>query len=120
MADTHRTHPCEITASDAEIMEERMLLYIFPNTPVTKEERDAFDDAVDYQLEHERARREQMSDIPEGATSFRIGDFQMSFDSGYNTSALSSKTICPAAKSRLLRAGLLYRGLEGRCGHGAD
>ena len=93
------------------MMTDRMKLFIFPNEARTEDEIEAFNKAVAYQIAHEHSRAEQYSEIPDGAESFRIGDFSMSFEDGVNGSGLTRKTICEAAYSVLLRAGLLYRGL---------
>lgn len=50
----------------------------------------------------------------EQVTSVAIGHFSASFDDSAFTGKLTRKTICDAAYSELLLAGLLYRGLEGR------
>lgn len=114
MADVH-TWEGTATEKETELMVDRMRLFIFPNEPKTEEETEAFNKAVTYQIEHEKSQAEKYSDIPEGVEAFRIGDFSMNFAEGVNDSGLSKKTICQAAYSVLLRAGLLYRGLEGRC-----
>ena len=114
MADMH-TWQDQPTSDEVMLMEERMRLFIFPNQPSTQDEIRAFKMAVAHQIVHEKSRQEQAEDIPEGVSSFRIGDFSMTFEPGMNGSGLTRKTICPAAYSVLLRAGLLYRGLEGRC-----
>ena len=93
------------------MMTDRMKLFIFPNEARTEDEIEALNKAVAYQIAHEHSRAEQYSEIPDGAESFRIGDFSMSFEDGVNGSGLTRKTICEAAYSVLLRAGLLYRGL---------
>lgn len=98
------------TETETALMQERMKLFIFPNQPETTEEATAFDRAVLYQIAHEKSLSESESRIPDGVKSFSIGDFSMTF--GEETaSALTMRTICPAAYSVLLRAGLLYRGL---------
>ena len=114
MADLH-TWTGEPTADETAMMEDRMRLFIFPNEAVTDEEITAFNKAVSYQIAHEKSQQEQRGDIPDGVTAFKIGDFSMNFESGVNGSGLSRKNICQAAYSMLLHAGLLYRGLEGRC-----
>ena len=53
--------------------------------------------------------------VPEGTQSFSIGDFSMTFNKDFLEGRLTRKTICPAAYGLLLRSGLLYRGVEGRC-----
>lgn len=103
------------TAQETALMQEKMRLFISPNTPVTEEQQTAFEQAVAWQIAHEKSIETQTGDIPDGVSSFRIGDFSMTFTDGANSAGLTRKTICPAAYSLLLRQGLLYRGLEGRC-----
>ena len=114
MADNHTWNGTP-TEAETALMKERMRLYIFPNAPATEDEVEAFDTAVAYQIAHDKSRESQYDDIPDGVTSFKIGDFSMNFSGGVNDSKLTNKTICQAAYFVLLRAGLLYRGLEGRC-----
>lgn len=110
MADLH-TWKGAATEEETLMMEERMRLFIFPNEAKTAEETEAFSKAVAWQIAHEKSRQEEQSAIPEGVSGFRIGDFSMEFEEGVNGSGLTRKTICEAAYSALLRAGLLYRGL---------
>lgn len=114
MADVHTWNGTPTEAEKA-LMEDRMRLFIFPNVPYTEEETAAFDKAVAYQIAHEKSMAENFDGIPEGVEAFKIGDFSMNFGEGVNSSGLTRKTICHAAYSVLLRAGLLYRGLDGRC-----
>ena len=110
MADLH-TWTGTITAAETELMTDRMKLFIFPNEARTEDEVTAFNKAVNYQIVHEKSLQEKIGDIPNGVESFRIGDFSMNFEGGVNGSGLTRKTICEAAYSVLLHAGLLYRGL---------
>lgn len=106
------------TAEEIVLMEPRMMAFIFPNTPTTAAEKAAFDKAVIFQICHEKSAIAalQGQSIPSGVTGFRIGDFQMSFNgSGTDAGRLTKQTICPSAYGLLLREGLLYRGVEGRC-----
>ncbi len=104
-----------------ELMQERLYGFIFPNVPQTDEEKEAFDKAVYYQYEHDYSIMQRLSeDIPEGVTSFRIGDFQMAFKDGVLDSRLTKQNICPSAYALLLRHGLLYRGVEGRLPYALD
>ena len=114
MADVH-TWTGTPTEEELAMMTDRMRLFIFPNEARTDEETAAFQKAVAYQIAHEKSLSEQYGDIPDGVSAFRIGDFSMDFEHGVNSSGITGKTICQAAYSVLLRAGLLYRGLEGRC-----
>ena len=101
------------TASQTEIdmMTDRMKLFIFPNEARAEDEIEAFNKAVEYQIAHEHSLQEQYGEIPDGVEAFKIGDFSMNFEEGVNGIGLTRKTICEAAYSVLLRAGLLYRGL---------
>jgi len=122
MADIHKvtTEPSE---EELEMMGELMLGFLFPNTPRTKDEKAAFEKAVKYQLNHDKtvaeASAEVVGAVQQGVKSFRIGEFSMSFGSS-TTNHLTRKTICPYAYSVLLRAGLLYKGLERGCDYGVD
>ncbi len=99
------------SSEEIDLVKEKIRGFIFPNMPATEDEERSFQSAVEFQIAHEKSRQEQYSDIPDGASSFKIGDFSMTFDNGVNSSSLTRQTICPAAYSVLLRAGLLYRGL---------
>jgi hypothetical protein len=114
MTDVH-TWTGTPTEAETAMMNDRMRLFIFPNDPHTEDEIEAFNKAVAYQIAHEKTREEKYGDIPDGVSAFKIGDFSMDFAAGMNASGLTGSTICQAAYSVLLRAGLLYRGLEGRC-----
>lgn len=105
----------EPTAEEKEAMQARMNAYIFPNTPYTAEEKAAFEKAVLFQIQNERMQKEALGGqtLPDGLKEFTIGHFQGAFETGIS-SALSRKTICGAAYGELLRAGLLYRGVERR------
>lgn len=98
-------------AEEMDMMADRMRYFIFPNEAKTDEEIDAFNKACAYQIAHEKALSAAYGDMPDGVTSFKIGDFSMNFDANANRSMLTRRTICEAAYSVLLRAGLLYRGL---------
>ena len=103
----------EVSVAELNAMTARMLGYIFPNTPVTDEEKYAFDSAVLLQIQHEKALKASRGEIPDGVSSFSIGHFSMTFaDEKSASSKLTRKTICDASYGLLLRAGLLYRGVE--------
>ena len=95
---------------------ERMAEYIIPNRISNMEQKRLFDQAVRYQLDHERTQAERSRELeamPQGVKSFTIGKFSMTFDEGYSDSGrITDRTICPAARSLLRHAGLLYRGLD--------
>lgn len=115
MADRH-TWTGTPTDDETARMQERIRLFMFPNEVETEEQQEAFNQAVNWQIVHEKSAETEAGNIPDGVSGFRIGDFSMNFaGDGYNGSGLTKKTMCPAAYSVLLRNGLLYRGLEGRC-----
>lgn len=98
-----------------QLVRDKLLAFIFPNSPVTQSDQTAFEKAVMYQYFHDATAAAKAQDVPEGAQSFSIGDFSMSFDKDWIGTRLTRKTICPSAYGVLLRQGLLYRGVEGRC-----
>ena len=112
-----------ISLEERRLMESRMLGFIFPNTPVKKFEKDAFDLAVKYQIMHEREKKKMFDayDLPDNVASFTIGSFSMSFAGAREGSdRLTRKTVCDASYSILLRAGLLYKGVERGYCYGLD
>lgn len=110
MADLH-TWTGTPTDEETAMMEDLMRKFIFPNEAKTTEEITAFNKAVNYQIAHEKSQVLDYGQIPDGATYFKIGDFSLRFSAGTFNAGLNRKTICDAAYSVLLRAGLLYRGL---------
>ena len=114
MIDLHET---DIAADDLayQAVRDKMYAFIFPNSPVTPADADAFETAVQYQYEHDMTQAMHAKGIPEGVQSFSNGDFSMTFAKEWLDARLTRKTICPSAYGVLLRQGLLYRGVEGRC-----
>ena len=110
MPDMH-TWTGTATEEETAMMVDRMKLFIFPDEARAEDEIEAFNKAVEYQIAHEHSLQEQYGEIPDGVEAFKIGDFSMNFEEGANGIGLTRKTICEAAYSVLLRAGLLYRGL---------
>ena len=113
MADLHIDCPAP-TMAELEMMQDKVHAFIFPNTPVQPSQIEAFEKACLYQIAHEKTIAAQFegSNLPNGTQSFRIGEFEMSFDADSMGNVLTKKTICPAAYGVLLRAGLLYKGVE--------
>ena len=104
------------TAGELISMRTRMRGFIFPNLPVSPREQLAFDNAVHFQIEHEREQKRALGmDLPDGLTEVTIGHFTAAFSESALSGKLTRRTICDAAYAELLTAGLLYRGLEGRC-----
>ena len=114
MPDIHRKDIDAPTTDEIMAMEPRMKAFIFPSIPRTDAEIAAFNTAVFYQIEHEKSIQASMNEIPQGVTSFHIGDFSMNFDGNGYDARLTRKTICPTAYGILLEAGLMYKGVEGR------
>lgn len=107
------------TAEEIAAMEPRIKAFIFPSIPRQGFEVDAFNLAVQYQIQHEKtiSAMLQGQQLPAGTTSFNIGNFSMSFGDGSAfDSRLTKKSICPTAYGILLEAGLMYKGVEGRLG----
>lgn len=115
MSSTHDTHAHH---SNPDGMRDRIMAFIFPNVPVTEEQREAVEKAVAYQIDHEKEILAAMDvedvNLPNGVQSFQVGNFSMSFaNDGYkNGAVLTKETICPVAYGVLLQAGLLYRGVR--------
>ena len=109
----------EIPQEEREAMEARILGFIFPNSPKTAEQREAFDRAVAFQVQHERSLEEAMGSLPPGMTRFSIGHFSMTFDRSPG-GRLTRESLCDAAYGVLLRSGLLYRGVERVWGDESD
>ena len=116
MIDKHRDDIEPMSEAMRELYRERMYAFCFPNVPRTQEEQTAFDAAVENQYYHEASASMQSdaSALPEGVTSYSVGDFHLTWEKGSNTTRLTRATICPGAYGLLLRHGLLYRGVEGR------
>ena len=99
-------------------MTERMYYRIFPNTPVTKEETAAFERACLLQIAHERESAGTVPALPPGVKSFQIGHFSMNFsETAAQGNSPGGLNLCAAAYGVLLRAGLLYRGVEREAWH---
>lgn len=103
-------HPdAERLISDAEA---RIAAYIVPNTPRCDEQAKAFETAVYAQLEFETNQANaQISSMPGGLSGFTVNGFSATFRES------ASGTMFPCgvssrAKSELLLAGLLYRGVS--------
>lgn len=95
--------------ADCEI---RMLAYILPNSPAGEAQLSAFCQAVYDQLEHEMTGPgAQLFGMPEGVTSFTVNGFSATL-TGAHAGGISPAGISPGARARLLRAGLMYRGVN--------
>lgn len=116
MLDKHGTFDAP-TQDELDLMQPRVLAFMFPNTPTTERQISVFDKAVAFQIAHEKSLIAAVgeTDLPPNATGFKIGNFSMEFAEGSFNARLTKQTICPTVYGLLLREGLLYRGVEGRC-----
>ena len=89
---------------ERERIEERLRAYIYPNAAQTKAQREAFDEAVDAQLEYESAQGTQ--GLPGNVRGYSIGSYSVTLAEAPG-GAYSRSTICPAAWALLFNAGLL-------------
>ena len=90
--------------NERERIEERLRAYIYPNIARTREQQEAFNNAVDAQLDYESAQG--MGDVPGGVQSFSVGNYSVTFaDASGGVDA--SGNLCPAAWAFLHNAGLL-------------
>lgn len=113
MSDVHIQCP-DPTNEEMEAMRSKMLAYIYPNTPRTESQTDAFEKACRCQISHEKTAvaKQGKNGLPDGTKTFAIGDFSMTFEDGTISSRISKRTVCPQAHGMLLLEGLLYKGVE--------
>lgn len=114
MSDTHPIQSPPSPTVDVQAVREKLYAFIFPNEPVTDEEKAAFERAFSAQLRHEQEMADMvgLSALPDGVSSFAIGNFSMEFGEGMKGGLSTSRGICRSAYAILLREGLLYRGLS--------
>lgn len=86
---------------------------IVPTIATTPEEIEAIKRAAikQYNYETEIKNNFDGQSIPDNVSSFRIGNFAMSFNKS-SKSSCSIKGLAPIAYAILLNAGLLYRGVK--------
>lgn len=92
----------------------RMMAYIMPNHPRNGEQKTAFKRAVFAQLLFELSPgNAQLNEMPTGVKSFSVNGFSATMQDGANTAdnPFGTAGICAVARSELLYAGLLYRGV---------
>lgn len=93
-----------------EYVRERLTAYISPNSPKTPEQEDAFEMAVEAQMEYERSNAAYAA--PDGVAAFSNDGMSVSFDTSRGFSGSNpSRTICPDAYAYLFNAGLIGRSL---------
>lgn len=92
--------------------EARIAAYIVPNTPRCSDQAQAFENAVYAQVEFEtNPANAQIASMPGGLSSFSVNGFSAAFrENGSGT--MFPCGVSARAKSELLLAGLLYRGVS--------
>ena len=89
---------------ERERIEERLKAYIHPNAVDTAEQEEAFELAVDAQLEYENAHG--AGEIPGNVQGYSIGGYSVTLAEPVGGAATRA-TLCPAAWAILFNAGLL-------------
>ena len=87
-----------------QIVEERLRAFIYPNVPITKAQKDAFDLAVETQIEYEENSGGE--NIPENVQSFSIGDYSVALREGA-TPGYARSDLAPGVWALLFNAKLL-------------
>lgn len=89
-----------------DAIRERLTAYIYPNKARTSAQQDAFENAVEAQMEYES--KNPMNSILNGAVSVSNDGMSVSYASQGGRSAMYTQaTISPAAHALLFNAGLL-------------
>lgn len=89
-------------------VEARLTAYIAPNKPRTEAQQQAFEQAVEAQVEYEKSGA--LAGVPSGVNSFSLGDFSVTLSIGAAAPEYTRETISPYAWALLHNAGLLRRG----------
>lgn len=89
----------------------RLTAYIAPNTPRTKAQQEAFELAVEAQVEHEKNAAAWQS-VPAGASSYSMTNdgVSVSVTMAGSGAAYTESTLHPYAWALLKNAGLLRKG----------
>ena len=92
-------------------VEARLKAYIAPNTPRTKAQQEAFDLAVEAQMEHEKSLSGWQA-VPAGATGYSMTNegVSVSVTMAAGGAAYTESTLHPYAWALLKNAGLLRKG----------
>ena len=109
MADIHGK-AAGATAEETRMMRARLAEVIFPNERLTDAQEVALEEAVLYQIEHERRGLSKGAVLPQGMSAVKVGILNLA--QPQEDGVLSRKTMCRAAYGVLLSAGLLYKGVE--------
>lgn len=93
-------------AVNYDYVRERLNAYIYPRAPSTPDQKEAFEYAVDAQIEYETEHPQEV--IPEGITSMSNDGVSVSYtESGRRSALYTQASISPAAYAYLLNAGLI-------------
>lgn len=92
-------------AADYESVEARLRAYIAPNAPQTRAENDAFEQAVEAQVEYESAA-EGDAQVPMGVSGYSAGNFSVNYGHA-RSGEFDQFSISPYARAILQNAGLL-------------
>lgn len=90
-----------------DAVRERLTAYIYPNKARTRAQQDAFEEAVEAQMEYEKSS--EAESLPANVQSMTIGKYSVSLKDGQ--SEYTRGSISPAAWAILFNAGLLRRAL---------
>lgn len=93
-----------------DYIRERLTAYIYPRAPSTREQQNAFEDAVEAQIVYEEEH--ETLNMPSGVSSVSNDGVSVTFDANRAASAqYTAETICPAAYAYLFNAGLIRHSL---------
>ena len=89
---------------------ERLKAYIYPNSPKTPDQGEAFENAVEVQLKYEREYASYAA--PDWVAAYSNDGMSVTFDTarGFN-GANPARGLCPDAYAYLYNAGLIGRAL---------
>ncbi len=93
-------------AINEDHVRERLSAYIYPRAPSTRAQAEAFDEAVDAQMQYELANPQEV--IPEGVASMSNDGMSVSYmEAGSRNALYTQASISPVAYAYLLNAGLI-------------
>lgn len=97
-------------APNEDYVRERLTAYIYPNSPKTPSQMEAFENAVEAQMKHEREYASYAA--PDGVAAYSNDGMSVTFDTsrGFN-GANPARGLCPDAYAYLFNAGLIGRAL---------
>lgn len=87
----------------------RLTAYIAPNRPTTAAQKQAFEEAIDAQVEYEQKSAD--AQLPDGISTFSIGDFSVSASETQRGAAYTEGSLSSYAWALLKNAGLIRHAL---------